>query len=308
MNRRTILRAAAIGGIGPALVTTMTALAQTNSRLPVATRPSSSFVTAKDGTGLFVQDWGRGQPVVLLSAWTFNSTVWGSQIASLNASGFRCVAPDRRGHGRSEAPSAGYDMDTLAEDLAAVLDQKDLRDAILVAHSMGSIEAVNYLARHGSGRIAKLVLLAPVTPYILKTDDNPDGVPPAAVEAQYRAIATDFPKWIADNEAPFFVPDTIAGTRNWIKTMMLDVSLPVALACRATIASADLRAAAEKIDRPTLIVQGDKDASAPLPITGAKTARMIPGSKLVVVQGAPHCLTITHRDRVLKEIAGFIRA
>jgi pimeloyl-ACP methyl ester carboxylesterase len=308
MNRRTILGAAAIGAVNPALTATMTAVAQTNSAPPLATRPSSSFVTAKDGASLFVQDWGRGRPVVLLSAWTFNSTIWGSHIASLSASGFRCVAPDRRGHGRSDAPSAGYDMDTLADDLAAVLDQKDLRDAILVAHSMGSIEAVNYLARHGSGRIAKLVLLAPVTPYILKTDDNPDGVPPAAVQAQYRAIATDFPKWIADNEAPFFVPETIADTRNWIKTMMLDVSLPVALACRATIASADLRAAAKKIDRPTLIIQGDKDASAPLPITGVKTARMIPASKLIVVEGAPHCLTITHQDRVLKEIAGFIGA
>jgi non-heme chloroperoxidase len=306
MNRRTVLGAAAIGAVNPALTATMTAVAQSNSTAPVATPPLSSFVTAKDGTSLFVQDWGSGRPVVLLSAWTFNSTVWGSHIASLSESGFRCVAPDRRGHGRSEAPSSGYDINTLADDVAAVLDQKDLHDAILVAHSMGSIEAVNYLAHHGSGRIAKLILLAPVTPYILKTDDNPDGVPSAAVEAQYRAIATDFPKWIADNEAPFFVPETIAGTRNWIKTMMLDVSLPVALACRATIASADLRAAVKHIDRPTLIVQGDKDASAPLPITGAKTARMVRASKLVVVEGAPHCLTITHQDRVLKEIVDFI--
>jgi len=183
-----------------------------------------------------------------------------------------------------------------------------LRDAILIAHSMGSIEAVNYLARHGSGRISKLILLAPVTPYILKTDDNPDGVPAIAVEAQYRAIASDFPRWIADSEAPFFAPETIADTRTWIKTMMLGVSLPIALACRATISSVDLRAAVEKIDRPTLIVHGDKDASAPLPITGIKTARMIPGSKLVVIEGAPHCLTITHQDRILNEILDFVRA
>jgi len=308
MNRRTIIGAAAIGGMSTALAAANPAGAQKRSASP-ATAPSSRyFVTAKDGVKLFVQDWGSGRPIVLLAAWTFNSNVWGSHIASFNENGFRCVAPDRRGHGRSDAPSSGYDADSLADDVAAVLDQLDLRDVILVAHSMGSIEAVDYLARHGSGRISKLVLLAPVTPYLMKADDNADGIPKAAIEAQYRAIANDFPAWIADNEAPFFTPQTIAETRSWIKTMMLDVSLPVALACRATIASADLRRAAGKIDRPTLIIHGDKDASAPLPITGAKTARMISGSKLVVIEGAPHCLILTHQDRIIRETLDFIRA
>ncbi len=309
MNRRTlILGASAAGTLGNSPAAIKTAVAQTRPAPPVTTASSRCFVTAKDGTRLFVQDWGSGRPIVLLAAWTFNSNVWGSHIASFNESGFRCVAPDRRGHGRSDAPSNGYDVDSLADDVAAVLDQLDLRDAILVAHSMGSIEAVNYLARHGSDRISKLVLLAPVTPYLTKTDDNADGVPKAAIEAQYRAIASNFPVWIADNEAPFFTPQTVAATRNWIKTMMLDVSLPVALACRATIASTDLRSAVGKIDRRTLIVHGDKDASAPLPITGAKTARLIPGSKLVVIAGAPHCLVLTHEDQVMRETLDFIRA
>jgi non-heme chloroperoxidase len=309
MNRRTlILGASAAGTLGNPPAATKTAVAQTKTTPPGTTASSRCFVTAKDGTRLFVQDWGRGRPIVLLAAWTFNSNVWGSHIASFNENGFRCIAPDRRGHGRSDAPSNGYDADSLADDLAALLDQLDLRDVILVAHSMGSIEAVNYLARHGSGRISKLVLLAPVTPYLLKTDDNADGVPQAAVEAQRRAIARDFPGWIAENEAPFFTPQTIAETRAWIKTMMLDVALPVALACRDTIASTDLRAAAGKIDRRTLIVHGDKDASAPLPITGAKTARLIGGSKLVVIAGAPHCLVLTHEDQVMREILDFIRA
>ena len=308
MNRRTILGATAIGTVGTALAASVATVAQTKPTPSAAIPSSQYFVTAGDGTRLFVQDWGSGRPIILLAAWTFSSNVWGSHIASLNENGFRCVAPDRRGHGRSDAPSSGYDADRLADDLAAVLDQLDLRDAILVAHSMGSIEAVNYLARHGSGRISRLVLLAPVTPYLLKADDNADGVPKAAVEAQYQAIARDFPAWIADNEAPFFTPPTIAETRSWIKTMMLDVALPVALACRATIASTDLRGAVGKIDRRTLIVHGDKDASAPLQITGAKTARMIAGSKLVVIEGAPHCLVLTHQDRVMREILDFIRA
>jgi non-heme chloroperoxidase len=308
MNRRTVLGATAAGGVSTALAATITAAAQTRSTPPVATRPSGCFVTAGDATKLFVQDWGTGRPVVFLAAWTFNSNVWGSHIASFSETGFRCIAPDRRGHGRSDAPSSGYDVNNLADDVAAVLDQLDLRDVILVAHSMGSIEAVNYLARHGSGRISKLILLAPTTPYLLKADDNADGIPPAAFEANYRTIAEDFPRWIAANEGSFFTPETIAETRNWIKAMMLDVSLPVALACRATIASTDLRAAIGKIDRPTLILHGDKDASAPLQITGAKTARMISGSKLIVIEGAPHCLVLTHQDRIIREVLDFIRA
>ena len=164
-------------------------------------------VPARDGTKLFVQDWGSGRPLLFLAAWTFNSAIWGSYIAALNAKGFRCIAPDRRGHGRSDMPAIGYDIDTLADDLAAIIEQRDLRDVTLVTHSMGSIEAVNYLARHGSERIAKLVLLAPTTPFLVQTEDNPDGVPQAAIEADNAAFAQDFPKWIAANEAPFFMPD-----------------------------------------------------------------------------------------------------
>jgi non-heme chloroperoxidase len=307
MNRRTVL-GGTIGTVSTALAASTPAVAQAKPAQSAAATSSSSFVTARDGTRLFVQDWGSGRTIVLLGAWTFNSNVWGSHVTTFNQNGFRCVAPDRRGHGRSDAPSRGYNADNLADDVAAVLDELNLHDVILVAHSMGSIEAINYMARHGSGRISKLVLLAPVTPYLLKADDNADGVPQAAMEAQYRAIAKDFPAWIAENEGPFFTPQTIAETRNWIKAMMLDVSLPVALACRATIGLTDLRSAVREIDRPTLIVHGDKDASAPLPITGAKTARMISGSKLVVIEGAPHCLVLTHQDEVMREALDFARA
>ena len=162
------------------------------------------YVTAKDGTKLFVQDWGNGKPVVLLSAWTFDASSWGSQIAALDAKGFRCVAPDRRGHGRSEMPSSGYDLETLTDDVAAVIEARDLRDVTLVGFSMGTAEAVNYLGRYGSDRIARLVLVAPTTPFLVKTEDNPDAVPKAMIEADNAAVARDFAKWIAANEAPFF--------------------------------------------------------------------------------------------------------
>lgn len=266
------------------------------------------YATAKDGTELFVQDWGSGRPVLFLAAWTFNSSIWGSQIVALNAKGYRCVAPDRRGHGRSDMPATGYDLDTLTDDVAAVIEQRDLRDVTIVAHSMGSIEAVNYLARHGAGRVARLVLVAPTTPYLVQSDDNPDAVPRAMIDAQNAAIAQDFPKWMGENEAPFFTPDTPEATRAWIRGMMLGVPLPVALACRKTISFADLRAAAKGIDRPTLIVHGDQDASAPLALTGAKTASLIGGSKLVVYEGAPHALPLTHSARLLADLLAFIDA
>jgi pimeloyl-ACP methyl ester carboxylesterase len=300
MNRRTILEATLLG----------TAFAASGAPAPVAAaqQARAPYVTARDGTKLFVQDWGSGQPVLLLSAWTFDASSWGSQIAALNAKGFRCVAPDRRGHGRSEMPSTGYDLDTLTDDVAAVIEQRDLRDVTLVGFSMGTAEAVNYLRRYGSDRIARLVLVAPTTPFLVKTEDNPDAVPRAMIEADTAAVARDFAKWIAANEAPFFTPDTPEITRTWIREMMLSVPLPVALACRKTIAFSDLRAAAARIDRPTLILHGDKDASAPLPLTGAKTAKLIKGSKLIVYEGAPHPLPLTHSERLMADMLAFMSA
>jgi pimeloyl-ACP methyl ester carboxylesterase len=300
MNRRTILEATLLG--------TAFAASGATARVAAAQQARAPYVTARDGTKLFVQDWGSGQPVLLLSAWTFDASSWGSQIAALNAKGFRCVAPDRRGHGRSEMPSTGYDLDTLTDDVAAVIEQRDLRDVTLVGFSMGTAEAVNYLRRYGSDRIARLVLVAPTTPFLVKTEDNPDAVPRAMIEADTAAVARDFAKWIAANEAPFFTPDTPEITRTWIREMMLSVPLPVALACRKTIAFSDLRAAAARIDRPTLILHGDKDASAPLPLTGAKTAKLIKGSKLIVYEGAPHPLPLTHSERLMADMLAFMSA
>lgn len=303
MNRRTVLEATLLG-------TAFAAASGGSAPVAAAQQQTvrSPYVTAKDGTKLFVQDWGNGKPVLLLTAWTFNASTWGSQIAALNAKGFRCVAPDRRGHGRSELPSSGYDLETLTDDVAAVIEARDLRDVTLVGFSMGTAEAVNYLARYGSDRIARLVLVAPTTPFLVKTEDNPDAVPKAMIEADNAAVARDFAKWIAANEAPFFTPDTLEITRTWIREMMLSVPLPVALACRKAMAFADLRVAAARIDRPTLILHGDKDASAPLPLTGAKTAKLIKGSKLIVYVGAPHPLPLTHGERVIADVLAFMNA
>lgn len=300
MNRRNVLEATLLGTALAAVSGASAPAAQQTARSP--------YVTAKDGTRLFVQDWGNGKPVLLLTAWTFDGTTWGSQIEALTAKGFRCVALDRRGHGRSEMPSAGYDLETLTDDVASVIEARDLRDVTLVGFSIGSVEAVNYLARYGSDRIARLVLVAPTTPFLVKTADNPDALPKAMIEADQAAVARDFVKWISANEAPFFMPETPEITRTWIRQMMLSVPLPVAMACRKSMAFADLRAAAAGIDRATLILQGDKDASAPLPLTGAKTAKLIKGSKLTVYEGAPHPLPLTHGERLIADMLAFMSA
>jgi non-heme chloroperoxidase len=301
MNRRQILHCTAAAALA---ATAASPPATGATRARQATR--KPLVQAEDGTNLYVQDWGTGRPIVLLAAWTFNSAAWGEHIAALTAAGNRCVALDRRGHGRSDAPCGGYDVDTLANDVAAVFEQRDLKDAILIAHSMGTIEGVRYLARHGTARVSKLVLIAPTTPFLMKTEDNPDAVPVEFIEAQDGQIAQDFAKWMADNEAPFFAPDTIAETRNWIKAMMLSVPLAIALECRSTISATDTRRDLAQLDVPTLILQGDKDASAPLPLTGVKTAKLVKGSRLVVYEGAPHALVLTHRERLLSDISAFI--
>jgi non-heme chloroperoxidase len=304
MNRRQVFQTAALGAVAASTAAqSATSQGVTGSAVSAERK---SFVRAKDGTNLYAQDWGAGRPVVLLAAWALDSAIWGEHIADLTMRGFRCVALDRRAHGRSEAPSGGYDVDTLADDVAALFEQRDLRDAVLVAYSMGTIEAVRYLTRHGTRRVGKLVLAAPTTPFLTKTEDNPDAVPAAAIEAQNTAIAKDFAKWIAENEPPFVMPDTIPETRAWIKAMMLSAPLPALLACRRTIAATDTRVELARLDLPTLIIQGNKDASAPLPLTGVKTAKLIKASRLVVYEDAPHGLVFTHRERLLNDVSAFI--
>lgn len=263
------------------------------------------FVTAKDGARLFVQDWGRGRPILFVAAWALSSDFWGAAAVMMQRRGFRSLAFDRRGHGRSDATSHGYDANTLADDLAAVIESRDLDNIVLVTHSMGAGEAVRYLSRCGAARVAKLLLVAPTTPYLVHTDDSPEGVPLEALNAPLAEIARDYPKWVGDNEAPFFTPETGPETRAWIKAMMLGVPAPIAVAFREEAGRTDYSGDLAKIDIPTMIVHGDRDASAPLPITGERTARAIVGAKLVVYEGAPHALPLTHRDRFIDDLAGF---
>jgi non-heme chloroperoxidase len=268
------------------------------------------FIETADRTSLFVTEWGSGPPVVFTHAWGLRSDQWTYQVPALADAGLRCVLYDRRGHGRSDRPATGYDIDTLADDLAAVIGHLDLHEATLVAHSLGSKEAIRYLTRHGEGRIARLVLIGPITPLLRQTTDNPDGLDPALIDANYAAVATDVPKWCADFEAagPYFgsSPGGSPGLIDWTIQMIVDTPLPVLLETLKINADVDMRAELQEIQVPTLIVHGDQDASAPIDLTGRKTAELIGGATLTVYPGAGHGLYASDHDTLNADLLAFI--
>jgi len=268
--------------------------------------PSPKIRTG-DGVALFHQEWGSGRPVLFVHAWALSSAMWTYQIADLGQRGFRCIAFDRRGHGRSEVPGGGYDLDTLADDLASVIEQLDLRDVALVGMSMGSNEILNYLGRHGSDRVSRIALLGPTTPFVLQTADNPYGAPKAYFEQSWAAWASDFPKWLDDNKLPFFTPETSKQMMDWVAGLMRTVPIPVAIATSRGLIATDLRPVLATIDRPVLILHGDTDQSAPLEITGRRTADGIKGAVLKVYPGGPHGLFVTHMKQVNADLLAFLR-
>jgi pimeloyl-ACP methyl ester carboxylesterase len=274
-------------------------------------RPAPPFVETGDGTRLFYRDWGAGRPALFVAPWALGSDWWEYQMTHLAGQGVRCVGYDRRGHGRSGEPAAGYEFDTLADDLAAVLERLDLRDLVLIGHSMGSGEVVRYLSRHGSARVARVVLVAPITPFTLKTADNPDGVDRGVLEAGRAALARDRPGAIAGAAAAFFGPNNaVSGAmKDWWTAMILhQCSLRVMLELHRVFTETDFRPDLGAIRIPTLVVHGDSDTSTPLEFTGRRTARLIAGSELKVYEGAAHGLPITHMDRLNADLRAFVRA
>jgi pimeloyl-ACP methyl ester carboxylesterase len=263
-------------------------------------------VRAADGTRLFVRAWGEGAPVLFLHSWSANSDMWRYQMIALAERCARCIAYDRRGHGRSSDPGGGYDFDTLADDLAAVIEALDLKDLTLVGHSMGAGEIVRYLSRHGADRVARIVLVSPTTPYLRQADDNPHGVDPAVSEAMRDAWRADFHQWLADNAAPFFASETSPATVRWMLHMAEAASLQAVIACNRAVIETDFREELARLRLPALVIHGDADVSAPLDFTGRRTAELIPGARLSVYAGAPHGLFVTHMGRLNAELAAFI--
>ncbi len=310
MDRRTLMRSAASGAVSACFLGGMTdnALKAHAASLPLRPR-TGDFVETPDGTRLGFTDWGTGKPVVFVHAWALPSPMWDYQIGALAEQGLRCIAYDRRGHGRSSKPGSGYDCDTLADDLSALLTQLDLHDVTLVSHSFGSAEVVRYLSRHGAGRVAKIALIAPAAlPFVMRTQDNPNGIPAQQLEFfRTKILQADFPKWLEDGKKAFFVAETSPSLQDWVKDLMLTTPLPVAIETSRRTAT-DFRKELPAISVPTLIIHGDKDVSAPIDLTGRPAAALIPKAQLRVYEGAPHGIFLTHKDRLNADLIGFIKA
>jgi len=309
MHRRNVLKSVVSVAAGAGLVAASGpaqaegAKTKTRAANPIRT----PFIVTSDGASLFYKDWGKGKPVVFVHSWALNSDMWQYQMIHLADQGLRCVAYDIRGHGRSSDPGRGYDYDTLARDLAAVIEQLNLREVTLVGHSMGCGVIVRYLSRHGPRRVARVALVSPTLPFLLKTEDNPDGVDKIVFERLRATWSKDFPKWLADNARPFFTPETSPEMVQWGIRMCLQASMKALIDCNRADTETDFRRELPKITTPTLIIHGDKDVSTPLESTGRKTARLIPGSQLKVYEGAPHGLMFTHMDRFNHDLLAFIK-
>jgi len=271
------------------------------------------FIETQDKTTLFYNDWGSGRPVVLIHGWPLDSDMWEYQSVFLASQGLRVIAYDRRGFGRSSQPWNGYDYDTLADDLKAVLDKLDLQDVTLVGFSMGGGEVARYMGRHGEARVARAVLVSAVTPYLLQTADNPDGVPRATFDEMAAGLQKDRPHFLATFGKQFFGAGLLNFTvtneiLQWASMMALLGSPRATLECVRAFSETDFRGDMGAFKVPTLIIHGESDATVPADKSGRVAAAMIQGAELKIYAGAPHALMFTEKDRLNQDLLGFVRA
>ena len=268
-------------------------------------------VTTPDKTTLYLKDWGAGKPVILLSGWPLTADSWDDQAMVLAGSGYRVIAYDRRGFGRSSQPFGGYDYDTLSDDLATVIQQTGAQDAVLVGFSMGGGEVARYIGKFGSAGIRRVAIVSGVPPYLLKATDNPEGLDKAMFDGIGAAVQKDRFAFFREFFGNFYNADETLGKR--ISQEAIDASWSVAAGCSATAAFEcvatwyeDFRKDLERIDIPTLVMHGDADRILPIAATGNRTSKLIKGAEYVVIKGAPHGMLWTHADEVNKVLVKFL--
>lgn len=266
-------------------------------------------IDAADGTALHVKDWGQGRPVVLIHGWPLNADSWEHQAVSLARAGHRVVAYDRRGFGRSEQPWDGYDYDTLADDLASVIEALSLTDVALVGFSMGGGEVSRYMSRHQGRGVRKAALLGSIAPRLVQAPDNPDGVPRETLRGMQEAIGKDRPEFLKGFFRNFYGQGLMSGVSegvlHWSLHMALLASPRATLACIDAWAE-DFRPDMAAFGVPTLVVHGTADAIVPVDPTGRAAARMIPGARLIEYDGAPHGFLATHAEEATRDLLEFL--
>lgn len=271
-----------------------------------------SYITTRDNTKLYVKDWGIGRPVILLHGWPLSSDSWDDAAMAIADAGMRAIAYDRRGFGRSDQPWNGYDYDTLTDDLAAVMEQTNANDAALIGFSMGGGEVARYMSRHSGKNVVQAALISAVVPYMLKTPDNPKGVPQAQFDAMTKGMKEDRAAFFATFFKMFFgegllskpVSDEVI---HWAWNAAMQAGLKPTLACAKAFATTDFRGDMSSFKVPTLVIHGTGDKTVPIDPTGRVSAKAISQASLIEYDGAPHGLFASHKEQLVADLLAFLK-